>query len=360
MSTQNKRVLVLHAYSAQNAGDGLLVEETLKLIRDALGEAEVTLLASRPDSFAHHGIRVLPTVPTKVGWDRRTLHELRTINSYDLVIGVGGGYLRTGAPLEATKTALVMGPQLLAASRTSAPTIYLPQSIGPARFGTRRALKRLLHGIDVVMVRDDRSLREMTGPTLVRIPDLATAAVGAGRQQGQDIDPIPVVSIRAVRKQVPAGIYDLCGRLREYDGYVQSTVGGNDDRPAMSTLSPRNQIERSTLMTPGGTPRVIIAVRLHAALMALAAGHYVIHLAYERKGFGAFGDLGLQRWVHSVNNFDPSAVAQEVDRLLGEKETRRAYDDAIAASRRHLNEARDTIVTEIRARTGTKNDGPHR
>lgn len=341
------RVLILHAYSSENAGDGILVDHTIALVREALGEAEVTLLASRPDSFSHLGIRVLPTVPTWKGWDARTRRTLRSIDEFDVVLGVGGGYLRFGTPREALKTALVMGPQLAAAARTTAPTIYLPQSIGPARFGTLPFLRRLLQRIDSVMVRDDRSISEIDVHSAVRSPDLAAASVRSGRSPGVRPSPIPVLSVRAVRGRIAPAIYALANSFSTYDGYTQSTVGGNDDRPAMATLAPRRMLDREAFMMPGGQPRVLVAVRLHAALMALAAGHYVVHLAYERKGFGAFDDLGLSPWVHSVNTFDPEAVTRQTRLLLDDDDARADYEARLVASGARLQDARSRIVDRI-------------
>ncbi|MGK9219625.1 MULTISPECIES: polysaccharide pyruvyl transferase family protein [unclassified Microbacterium] len=350
-----KRVLVLHGYSADNAGDGLLVRETLDLIREALGEdAEVTLLAARPDTFTELGVRALPTVPAVRGWDAGTRDVLKRIDGFDIVIGVGGGYLRAGTPVEALKTALVHVPQLRAAARASVPTVYLPQSIGPARFGTRRWAQKMLRCIDLVMVRDDRTMREIDVSTMRRRPDLATAAVVNGRRPGSVVDSVPVLSIREVRGRVNPDIYRLAESIGTYDGYIQSTVGGNDDRAASSTLSPRSVLARDELMTIGGQPRVVVAVRLHAALMALAAGHYVVHLAYERKGFGAFEDLEISPWVHSVNAFDPDAVRDQVSRLRFSVEERRAYDDRILSAAEKIRLARAQIVEEIRERAAQR------
>lgn len=350
MSERLPRVLILHAYSADNAGDGLLVRETLALIQDAVGEADITLLASRPDSFAELVPNVHPTVPTIRGWRSDTRAILRQIDNYDLVVGVGGGYLRSGTLIEALKAGLVMGPQLRAAARSSAPTVYLPQSIGPARFGTRAWVRSQLEKIDLVMVRDDRSLAEMSGRSIVRMPDLATAAIAEGRPDRTDVDPTPVVSIRAVHGKVNPDIYVLASRLGTYDGYIQSTIGGNDDRPASATLDPRLVISRSELMTPGARPRVVVAVRLHAALMALAAGHYVVHLAYERKGFGAFGDLGIDPWVHTVNGFDVETVFDQTIKLLEDGDARADYNRRLAESSGALAEARGRISRELATR----------
>jgi len=351
MTSTSPRVLILHAYSADNAGDGLLVRETLDLIEQALGAADVTLLASRPESFSFLGVRTLPTVPTLRGWNPQTLRVLRSMDQFDLVVGVGGGYLRAGTVMEAAKSILVMGPQLRAAAATSAPTIYLPQSIGPLRFGVRNPVQRHLARVDAVMLRDSRSMAEVGGPTTQRVPDLATAAVARGRRPTAEISPRPVLSIRAVRGRINSAIYDLAGRMAPYDGYVQSTVGGNDDRPAMSTLTPLRYLARTELMGSAVPVRVVVAVRLHAALMALAAGHYVVHLAYERKGFGAFEDLGLSEWVHPVNGFDVDNVNDQVRALTEGAEMRARYDVAIGQAAASIEAARADIVRQMRALT---------
>lgn len=347
--TQN--VLVLHGYSADNAGDGLLVQETLGVVREALPESKVTLLASRPETFADVDGIVLPTVPTRRGWDKRTRRVLREIDNYDLIVAVGGGYLRAGNLVEAAKSGLVHLPQLRAAARTTKPTVYLPQSVGPARLGTSRYLTRLLKRIDVVMLRDDRSVAEFGGGNSIRVPDLATAAIAAGRRAGAAVDPVPILSIRSVRGRINPDIHELAAAIAPYDGYIQSITGGNDDRAASATLDPRRVLPRAELL--GATaPRVVVAVRLHAALMALAAGHYVVHLAYERKGFGAFGDLDLGDWVHPVNSFDPVTVAQQVRALISDADVRDEYDSSIAASADELLRARRALVERIARAAG--------
>jgi polysaccharide pyruvyl transferase WcaK-like protein len=345
-----RSVLVLHGYSAENAGDGLLVKETLGVVREAIPQSKVTLLASRPETFAEVDGVVLPTVPTKRGWDKRTRRALRNIDDYDLIVAVGGGYLRAGNLIEAAKTGLVHLPQLRAAAGATKPTVYLPQSVGPARLGTARYLARLLRRIDVVMLRDDRSVAEFGGANSIRVPDLATAAIADGRRPGAEVDPVPVLSIRSIRNKVNPDIYRLASAIGAYDGYIQSTTGGNDDRAASATLDPRHVLDRAELMG-AAVPRVVVAVRLHAALMALAAGHYVVHLAYERKGFGAFGDLDLGQWVHSVNSFDLNAVAAQVKSLLGDASVRDDYDKSIRTRAAGLAEARRDLVQRI-ARAG--------
>uniref|UniRef100_UPI0025CDF34F polysaccharide pyruvyl transferase family protein n=1 Tax=uncultured Corynebacterium sp. TaxID=159447 RepID=UPI0025CDF34F len=179
------KALILHGYSSRNRGDGLLVEETVALLREALGgDTDITLCASDPESFRHLPVTLHSSRPSALGWRRDYLRMLCRLDRYDLVVGVGGGYLRAGRVTEALKCALVMGPQLVAAALTSSPTVYLPQSIGPLRGGTRALCAPLLRRLSLVMVRDDRSMQELgpdVGPDVgpdnaVRMPDLAIAS----------------------------------------------------------------------------------------------------------------------------------------------------------------------------------------
>jgi polysaccharide pyruvyl transferase WcaK-like protein len=343
------KVLVSHAYSADNAGDGLLVDETIALVREALGsDVSITLLAARPETFRYLDIPVYPTVPTARGYDRRLRETLRSIDSFDMVVAVGGGYLRAGTLIEAIKAILTHGPQLWATARTRVPSVYLPQSVGPVRGPLRRVLRAVLAKMDSVHLRDDRSVQQFGTLNSHRTPDLATSRVMGGRLPGQVPSSIPVISIRHVHGKINPSIFALAAAIAPYDGYVQSITGGNDDRPAAATLNPTATLERATLMTAGGTPRVVVAVRLHAALMALAAGHYVVHLAYERKGFGAFEDLELAPWVHNVNNFDHVTVRKQVEALLTDAEARADYDRRLLQSAPELAAQRDELIDRIK------------
>ncbi|RVW09325.1 polysaccharide pyruvyl transferase family protein [Prescottella agglutinans] len=343
------KVALLHGYSASNAGDGLLVEESLGIVREALGDdVEFILAASHPETFEYLGITTVNSAPGKRGYDRAYLDLLRGLDDLDLVVGVGGGYLRAGYLEEAAKMALVHGPQLLAAGRTSTPTIYLPQSVGPAKSFTYKMIGQGVGKVRRFYVRDDRSLAEYGPYGAVRASDLAI--LGADAELGDAPPaPVPVVSARPVRGVVPPLVLDLCRQIGTFEGYVQSATSGNDDRSVMNSIGATRILTRSELMTPGSETRVVVAVRLHAALMALRAGHFVIHLAYERKGFGAFEDLGIADYVHNVNMFEPERILRQIDELISDPEVR---DDYRSRQRRALDTAsvgREALVNDIRA-----------
>ncbi|ASR56426.1 polysaccharide pyruvyl transferase family protein [Cellulomonas sp. PSBB021] len=344
------KVLLLHGYSATNAGDGLLVDESIGLIRDVVGsDAEVTLLASRPETFSSSELQeVINSRPTISGYSRRYLETLRDIREYDYVFGVGGGYLRAGTMVEALKCALVHGPQLIAARRVGERVAYLPQSIGPARWPAGLFLRLGLSSMASVCVRDDRSLAQFPVDGVARFPDLALLSKDWSPRTSGPVGVVPVLSVRATRGDVPRSARDLAARLGTFDGYVQSRGASNDDVEAMDSVRPSKVLSREEMLSPSGKRRVVCAMRLHGALMAMAAGHYVIHLSYERKGFGAYSDLGLGDYVHNVFRFDPGQVQKQIESLTLDPEARAEYDQRVASARFSLSDARERLVQHLR------------
>lgn len=343
-----KRVLILHAYSADNIGDGFLVDETVALLHEALGDGiEITLLAHRPESFADFPGKVLSSAPFLFLPNRHVFATLRSLAKYDLVVGVGGGYLRTGTILAAAKCALVHFPQLVLASRIGSRAVYLPQSIGPLGFGTRSPMRLVLKKLKTIMARDDRTVAELQIGNVRRYPDLALMRNAASKRESVVPTGNHVLSVRPVRGVMPRQLYSLADALRPFDGFVQSETGHNDDRAAMESLGPQLLLQPEDLYG-SGPRRVVVAVRLHAALLAMGAGHYVIHLSYERKGYGAFQDLGLDDYVHNVFKFDPDAVCAQVKALANDASIRTDYDAQLNAAREGLLDRRREVVTVLR------------
>jgi hypothetical protein len=74
-----------------------------------------------------------------------------------------------------------------------------------------------------------------------------------------------------------------------------------------------------------------------------------VHLAYERKGFSAFVDLGLAAYVHNARDFE---VDQAVAQLADLADNPDAYFRLIEARRPALLAARDRLLADLRTRLG--------
>lgn len=348
-----KNILILHGYSAENIGDGLLVYEAIEFVREAHPNSKITVLSSYPDSFKSIiGVQFIRSKPSLFGYNIIYLKKLLGISKYNVIIGVGGGYLRSGGFKESIGTLLTHVPQLFAASFTGKKSIYLPQSIGPLGFFLGFFYKFLLSKVKTVYLRDDRSVKELSLPNSQRVPDMAILKIANIYNSDSFNTAIelekkyPVFSVRKVKGKVPTQFFDLVKRFDTYDSYIQSSVGGNNDLEVSSLLSPVKCLSKNELLESNRL-RVVVAVRLHAALMSIEKGHFVIHLSYERKGFSAFKDLGLEDFVFNVNSFNIDEVEKRINQLLNDENYRLMYKNRILERLPYLMEYRKSIIQDL-------------
>jgi polysaccharide pyruvyl transferase WcaK-like protein len=319
------------------------------MIREAFGrETKVTILARYPASFADVDATIVDSRMTSGFINRALIAQLLRFQDFDVLIGVGGGYLRFGTAVESVKTVLAHGPQLVAAGLSRVPSVYLPQSIGPYHWVPIGVLRPLFRKLGTMFLRDDRSMEQSQLENSIRIPDLALLATNYSLRDERVHAATPVLSVRKVRGGLLDSLATLASQIDEFDGYVQSRGAGNDDEEAVAAIRPTRILERDEFLSPNGPRRIVIAVRLHAALMAIQAGHWVIHLAYERKGFGAFNDLGLSEYVHNVNSFDPEKVLQQMEQLLKDEHARKRYDESVRMAAMAHSEDRQVVISVLR------------
>ncbi|KVW87358.1 polysaccharide pyruvyl transferase family protein [Burkholderia cepacia] len=313
-------VYLLHAYSARNSGDGLLVKLSLKAIRAAGIDGVVTIVCLDPASF--HGY--LDDANVRL-WSlaRFCIDTLRRVGRTRpaLFFGVGGGYLRASSRLEGWKSLIAHGSQLACtALRRSRRSIYLPQSIGPLKSLPGTLLAALVRRcVDVVFLRDDQSVAELAHPHGIRTGDLVVLEIGraprgepAAKHRAEHVRPIRfvfrdlkgkpyrddyVVNLRCLEKLLPEAGFAL-----------QSSGRGNGDDTFCRDTFGVGQVEDLATLVARERP-VVVSVRLHGSLESVLAGVPSIHIAYERKGNAAYDDLGLSRYVVHASDFDANRVA---------------------------------------------------
>lgn len=332
------QVVLLHAVGQRQADNNELVDLSLRLVREALGpKPVVTIHANDAGAFADHGSVVQApglsgSIIDKVSGITRVAAGLSgERNEFkggfpeldkaepSLIIGVGGGYLRAGTRLESVKTAISHLPQVLWAGNQPVPSIYLPQSIGPLASRSGRRLRDAVERIDHLFVRDDRTaslFRHHDG--LRRAPDLELMDL---------VDRLPANA----RDTGHSRLYLAAGRLprnprqmRAYASRIQQLRallpdveiildGDNGDDAAgerfyrsLGWQGPYRTVPEVLAEGPSG---VMISVGLDNCLQAMTTGWPTVHLATERKGFGAFADLSLESCVRKATCFEPQAVA---------------------------------------------------
>jgi len=242
--------------------------------------------------------------------------------------------------------------QLRTAARAPIPSVYLPQSVGPLHGPVGRAVGKNLNKVSLFCARDDQTMAEIGGNNILRCADLAVlklartvamaanplAPAGAPILVGRDLpDPGDYVQrLKILAQKLPAPLWavqaDVAGDRSDRAFYLRNALG--DDGTLAGMLAT-------------GRGGAVVSVRLHGAIASLIAGRPAVHLAYERKGWGAYEDLGLGDYVHDARTFDPGLVADQVDRLNRDPSdfwdcTRRAAPD--------LQAQYDNLVGELARR----------
>ena len=364
------RILLANAYSALNAGDGLLVRRAVDLVHEAWPEEDLDLVvaASHPESFAAdpgllaiHPIRGRrPIVVAVAGLSafaaptagRHGLSDAfrESLSRSDLVVSVGGGYLRQPTLRGGVASMAVHGAQLRAIARSSKPWVLLPQSIGPLVGRPGEAVRSALAAARTVWVRDDRSLAEVGGGARVRrAPDMALLAMADGLPTpAAGTAPVGVV-IRPLDH--PRDYEDRLGRmladLPTVEGLVQSSHSANDDRPFTRGfgLSTRRSLREALGSDLRHRPAAVVSVRLHGALESILAGVPAVHLGYERKAWGAYGDVGLGAFLHAARGFDPRAVSRQALDLADDPSP---FWAALSTGTGRLADARAEVLASVR------------
>lgn len=280
----------------------------------------------------------------------------RLAEGADLIVAVGGGYLRGGHLAESIKSAGAHLGQMRLARRYGHKMLYLPQSIGPFRGLYLRVIRQLLSKVRYVFVRDDRSMQELIGlPNVYRMPDLAVLELARSTDvlpeavketSNSDSPPNrPVLVVRELRK--PRNYYHFLQEAKDsasFEWAIQASGGGNNDVPVTERYA-SSQSKMMPEILEDRTRRVVVSTRLHGALSSLIAGFPAIHLSYERKGWGAFEDLGLDSFVLNARD----ASLRDVQLLIAEvSKDQIGYWKKIDESRQKIASMQERLTQSIR------------
>ncbi|AWY43710.1 polysaccharide pyruvyl transferase family protein [Pseudomonas putida] len=332
-------VTILHGYSASNSGDGLLVDLAIALVQRNFGEdTTINVVASDPESFSYlpHPCHDAPVMAAKgLGRIKQAVFLNQSyagladlLKSTDLIVGVGGGYMRSKSAFEHIKLKLGHAKQLETAILSKVPSVYLPQSIGPFH-GQGRQIVEHYASADAVFVRDNRSSAMFQAyENVYRAPDLAVQALAAKilmQPKFTRCASSPAVVCVVLRKPPEwskekkvayvANLKLLLQRLKNKSKVVcavQAAVRGNDDGAFYRELGITEDLLPLKAALAKHQPDLVISVRLHGAIESLLAGVPAFHISYERKGFGAYQDMGVEDWVINGGDIDVDTIINTV------------------------------------------------
>jgi len=350
-----KRALIINAYSKKNQGDGLLVELTDEILRQC-GFSKVELFAVDNLSFRDRQkkkMQITPMFNYKLTFFSRLFFGSLCIKLIraDLVVSVGGGFLRFSSFSKSLRTLLVHVSQIAISLLFRKQIVLMPQSIGPIRH-FKSIVFFLLKRVQHIYVRDDLSFNELrTLPNVSRTPDLgALQLIGAkphpileeSTQPGiivRDIDYLPNWNLK---------VKELLGR-RNFTILTQSQTGKhNEDVRFLKKIIPdelpiflaTNAFERHSVNS-------LVSVRLHGALMAIRMGIPAIHISYERKGFGVFSDLGLQEFMFNGSDLDIDKLLESLEKLNTSESERIRYFELINRRSHYLVQCKESLISNL-------------
>lgn len=356
--------VILHAFSRRNEGDGLLVDLTFEALEAAgVRREDCAVLALDPESFddIDHVERapgeprsVLSTKLVGAAWELSSSllgsgQVAALARKAQGLIAVGGGYLVADSPVRQAGVMLNHFSQLRAAAHAEIPSVYLPQSIGPLDPPVSWMVRRDLQRLDRLYVRDDQTLRELDAPNVRRCADLAVMKLARSFAAKPPTNRgAPAIIARDLPRP---GSYinrllDLRALMPTARWAVQADVEGpRSDRAFYRQLGIEDVGSFSSVLG-SAPPSVAVSVRLHGAIAALLAGVPAIHLAYERKGWGAYEDLALNEFVHDVRTFDPGLVAKQAAML---SEDPALMWRLLESSREKLKHQYGALVADLRS-----------
>lgn len=289
------------------------------------------------------GARLAAMLPPSL---RASLDEYR---SADLVVSSGGTYL---VPHYRLMPKLFDFLVTLALGR---PLVLFTQSLGPFNgFWRRMLLRPILSRATLILVRDDRSRGHLRGLGVPaeRIRVCADAAFALSRR-----GPRQAPASNGLRIAVSVRDWPHFTNLRSQQGMAQfadamvalvqmlvdkfgadvtflSTCQGipeywtDDSRLARAIEERLTGVARSRVRVDARfhTPEalrdryagfdVVIATRMHAAILALCAGTPVMPLAYEFKTAELFGRLGFAGMVPSIEGVDGGTLCSTFRQVL--------------------------------------------
>jgi polysaccharide pyruvyl transferase WcaK-like protein len=314
------RVGIAGWFGSDNLGDELLLATTLRLLGASQGTHTATVFGADAGRVSElHGVRAVPLAPAGYLAKARGVRELcRELARIDVLLVGPGTVLQERSPNLRWPGTLPMFLRLCVAARlVGTPVIVFGAGVREDTSACGRAALRMIgRSSAAVGVRDPISAR-LLGPGARVIGDVAAAWLPPAAVA---MDPCRfAISLRPLSPKIAgpvwAAVSDVVAALQA-DGLrgdfliVASGVGsvGENDHDVWSsrfrsTLTPV-VIPLSRAVRPGDTwtgglacYRVVVAARLHAAVVALHFATPTVAIAYEEKVFRTFTALGLRQFV---------------------------------------------------------------
>lgn len=342
-----KRLLLSGYYGYGNAGDEAVLAGLVAGFRAARpdGEMEIVALSGSPlETQAAYGIAAADRYKPGA--------LLREIGRADLVLSGGGSLLQdvTSAHGIFYYLGVVRMAQMLGRK-----TMFIAQGIGPLKLGrSRRLVRSVANRLNAVTVRDSASADLLRAIGVTRPPIEVTADPALLLEAAPVFPPSPIageglgvgvasfgVALRPWHGQegVAAHVADACASVLSGRRALLLPMQTGSDKPVAEQFARQwhqgNQVgNRATLcsLEKGLTPLLanitscdlMIGMRLHALILAAAAGVPSVALSYDPKVDAFMQASGQGDAVYDLARSNPDALQSLLTRVWAERAARAA------------------------------------
>lgn len=396
---QPKEILITHVYSSDNKGDAALTSVLLSDLKRVFPQARQKILKldhvhgtgrfeTVPEypSFMHYALNkykqpitklayVLYMIPATLIWAlvvrwlgvRLWLpKELRDVAlmyaGSDLIVAVGGGYIRSRKGLHNRLNIPLLLHPLLFGFILGKPTVLYSQSVGPFVNSYEPALVAyVLRKMSLVILREDISVALLKGMgvqgNVVRSIDsgfLLRADRSADVRKRYGIAKHTLLIGVTVRdwlqgeeqvayERAVAGALDTA--VEECGAHVlfipQVTAAKGDDDRVASRRVQGYMLHHEDATVIAEAPNhfevkaiydeldVLLGTRFHSVIFSLTSFVPVLAIEYEHKTSGIMRDLRLGRWVIKIEDATEAALTQGLRAVIG---ARAAYRNELKES----------------------------
>jgi polysaccharide pyruvyl transferase CsaB len=346
-STTRELVVVSGYYGFDNLGDEAILEELTNELKQLCPAQQVVVLSANPEKTAS-----LFAVRAE---DRMNLLRLMELFKRSRLFVSGGGGLFQDT--NSAGSVFFYGMQMMLAKALGAKVLVYAQGLGPLKRGSSKWMtRRAFAGADAIAVRDKASLDMLSGWGVKAVqtadpvwclpsrplPDAVEAqlkAIPSGR--------LVAVSLRQSanfgKAHVDAIVKGLLKAAPVNAHLILLPLQDDQDLPVLKEFAALwrqagrecTLIDTSALQYPAqwislfGRCKLVVAMRLHALIMALKAGVAVVGIAYDPKV------------THLLAEFEQPGLilAKEPDSAVWEETLVSAFNDAPKLAQRAMRKA---------------------
>jgi colanic acid/amylovoran biosynthesis protein len=411
MRVSPQNILISHVYSSDNKGDAALTSVLISDLRQKFPNAKLHILTLEPSkkmtlfegvpqqpSFMYYALNkvrnpfiklayIAYMLPITIlwalwfratGWRMYLPKDLRAVAeayaSADLVVAVGGGYIRSRKEWVFWLNVPLLLHPLLFGAILQKPTYLYPQSIGPFFRKFETALVTfVLKRMALIILREDVSVALLAkmGVTrnVVRSVDSgfllqSSHKINVREQYSIDANALLVgVTVRSWLKgssqteyeqAVAAALDNLVAHSRAHILFIPqvTAVKGDDDRVvarrvhkcmhnAHAATTITKKLDHHTIKSIYDDLDVLLGTRFHSVIFSLTSHVPVLAIEYEHKTSGIMHDLALDAWVIKIEDVTKLNLTHALQNLVKERGSYRTY--LIKRLPSYIQQARQTI-----------------